>query len=166
MQEQLGFLWMGDLAALLGEYEAERETYPDFATFMPRVIDFFADLPPRIEQRLAAEAADRPGLASAEPPDGATEVSPALAELVFTFDRPMKRDEYSVMLGPGGEAAYPEVLDASFDEAGEVFTMRVKLAPGTRYGFTLNSEMGGAFQSAGGTRLAPVRYSFSTADQD
>ena len=43
MQEQLSFLWMGELAALLGEYEADRETYPDFAAFMPRVIDFFAD---------------------------------------------------------------------------------------------------------------------------
>ena len=129
------------------------------------VLEFFY-LPPRIEQRMAAEEANRPGLVSAEPPNGAADVSPVLAELVFTFDRPMKRDQYSVMLGPGGEAAYPEVVSVSFDEAGEVFTMRVKLAPGTRYGFTLNSEIGGAFQSAGGTRLAVVRYSFSTADQD
>lgn len=37
------FLWMNDLALLLGEYEAHRDRYPTLETFMPRVIAFFND---------------------------------------------------------------------------------------------------------------------------
>jgi hypothetical protein len=40
-EEDRRFLWMTDLAALLGEYEASRDEYPTFESFMPRVIEFF-----------------------------------------------------------------------------------------------------------------------------
>ena len=36
-----GFLWMEGLAALLGDYEAERAEFPTLRDFMPRVVAFF-----------------------------------------------------------------------------------------------------------------------------
>ncbi len=165
LQEQRGFLWMGELAALLGEYEAARDRYPDFGAFFPRLIEFFDGLAPRIEERMAARDAARPRLLSATPANGAREVDPATTELVFRFDRPMKRDGYSVMLGPGGREAFPEVSGASFDEPGEVFTLEVALAPDREYRFGLNTSGGSAFQARDGTPLAPVEFSFRTSSR-
>ena len=36
-----GFLWMDGLSQLLGECEAQRERYPAFRAFMPRIVEFF-----------------------------------------------------------------------------------------------------------------------------
>ena len=40
-QHRLEFLWTGELVELLGEYEAQRERYPTFDAFFPRVVKFF-----------------------------------------------------------------------------------------------------------------------------
>ncbi|HVP12736.1 MAG TPA: DUF4932 domain-containing protein [Phycisphaerae bacterium] len=40
-QASRGFKWVGDLADLLAEYEAHRDTYPTLDAFMPRVVEFF-----------------------------------------------------------------------------------------------------------------------------
>jgi hypothetical protein len=39
--QKLGFLWTGELAELLGEYEANRKQYPTLESFFPRIIEFF-----------------------------------------------------------------------------------------------------------------------------
>jgi hypothetical protein len=36
-----GFTWTKSLARLLGEYEADRETYPDLEAFFPKIVTFF-----------------------------------------------------------------------------------------------------------------------------
>lgn len=36
-----GFLWMDELAALLEDYEANRDAYPSFTAFVPRIVAFF-----------------------------------------------------------------------------------------------------------------------------
>ena len=40
-QVELGFEWMPDLVALLGEYEADRDRWPTMEAFMPRIVEFF-----------------------------------------------------------------------------------------------------------------------------
>lgn len=40
-QVELGFDWMPDLVALLGEYEADRDRWPTMEAFMPRIVEFF-----------------------------------------------------------------------------------------------------------------------------
>ena len=35
------FRWVGDLADLLGEYEEQRDKYPTFDAFSPRIVAFF-----------------------------------------------------------------------------------------------------------------------------
>jgi len=41
-QVSRGFLWTPQLAELLARYEKQRDKYPDFESFMPRVVEFFA----------------------------------------------------------------------------------------------------------------------------
>ncbi len=38
---QRGFLWMKELSQLLADYESQREKYPRFEAFMPRIVEFF-----------------------------------------------------------------------------------------------------------------------------
>ena len=46
----LGFVWMPQLADLLAQYEKQRDKYPNFNAFIPKVVEFFNDyvakLPP------------------------------------------------------------------------------------------------------------------------
>ena len=36
-----GFIWTKELSELLGEYEAQRDIYPDLDAFFPRIVEFF-----------------------------------------------------------------------------------------------------------------------------
>jgi hypothetical protein len=40
-QQRLGFAWMSELVGLLGQYERQRDKYPTFDAFMPRIVQFF-----------------------------------------------------------------------------------------------------------------------------
>lgn len=40
-QHRLGFVWTGELSRLLAEYETQRDKYPTFEAFMPRIVKFF-----------------------------------------------------------------------------------------------------------------------------
>lgn len=162
-QRRRGFLWTAGLYELLGRYEAERERYPTLAAFFPEIVSHFTTLPPVVTRLVESEEAARPRLLAATPPDGAAGVSPALDRLVFEFDRPMRRDRHAVLYGPRGADHFPELVAASFDDAGRVFTMQVKLKPAWSYEFSLNGPDGGAFQSADGRSLAMVPIRFETA---
>lgn len=92
------------------------------------------------------------------------DVDPSVERFQFTFQRPMVRDSYSVMLvGENGKEHYPEVENVGFDETGMVFSMDVRLKPEWRYEFSLNSESGGAFKSVEGIPLKAYRVQFRTA---
>jgi hypothetical protein len=41
IESRQGFVWMPELADLLGKYEWERRKYPTLEAFMPRVVEFF-----------------------------------------------------------------------------------------------------------------------------
>ena len=47
-QKQKYFVWIDELSDLLGQYEADRDTYPTFESFLPNVVRFYNDLAPRI----------------------------------------------------------------------------------------------------------------------
>ena len=40
-EQKQGFLWIKELSDLLGEYEADRETYPTLESFFPKIVEFF-----------------------------------------------------------------------------------------------------------------------------
>lgn len=96
------------------------------------------------------------------PAADATDVDPALSEVVITFDTAMKPDGWSLV--QVGEAAFPEFIGdepiAFRDD--RTCMVKVKLAPGTAYSLGINSRTRQGFKSADGTPLEPFVLSFKT----
>jgi hypothetical protein len=159
-EQARSFLWTGELARLLGEYEKDRKTYPTLESFMPHVIAFFAETAPKTAERVRKQEEARPKVAGMNIANGAQDVDPALKAIVIRFDRPMQKTSYSVMRL--GSATYPKTGTVSFDETGTVFTMPVTLEPSHNYEFGLNFLGGGSFLSQDGVRLEQVVVRFRT----
>jgi len=151
-----GFAWVGDLSNLLEEYESDRERYPTFESFMPRVIAFFNDYAEGLGKREAAA----PKVLAIVPANGATDVDPNLKQIKITFDRPMTKGSYSVC---GGGPDFPELVgDVAYDREGKVFTIPVRLKPEWTYTFSLNCPNFHDFRSKDGIPLDPVPVTFTT----
>lgn len=151
-----GFVWIGDLSKLLEDYEGQRQRYPAFDAFMPRIVAFFDDYANRHQQQAAAA----PQVVSMNPRNGANDVDPNLAEITVTFDQPMTDGNWSVV---GGGPQFPEITgQIHYDAEGKVLTIPVRLKPDWSYEFWLNRGQYNSFQSRQGVRLEPVHVQFRT----
>ena len=160
MERSHGFLWTGELLALLGKYAQDRARYPSLDSFMPQVVAFFDDAAARVDQMVRDDDAGRPKVVSLSIVNGAQDVDPALKEIVVRFDRAMKTDRYSV--ARTSALPQPKFGKVSFDESGRVFTIPVTLEPDKEYAFSLNWPEGGSFESADGFLLKAVEVKFRT----
>ncbi|MBN1813720.1 MAG: Ig-like domain-containing protein, partial [Anaerolineae bacterium] len=101
---------------------------------------------------------------STVPELGATDVDPALEEIVITFSQPIMKGRYSFIVHPDlGE--YPEVTgDPSFLDL-QTCTLPVKLGPGKTYAIGINSPDHKNFVSLVDETLSAEPYIliFSTA---
>ncbi|MGB2908276.1 MAG: DUF4932 domain-containing protein, partial [Candidatus Aminicenantaceae bacterium] len=107
-EEKNHFFWISGLSELLGEYEANRGSYPDLESFFPEIKRFFDDYAAHAEERIGRiksrweeetrEMASRaPKIVSLLPADGARDVNPGLRFIRITFDRAMKDGAWGVM---------------------------------------------------------------------
>jgi hypothetical protein len=104
--------------------------------------------------------APAPGLVEMTPPNGATDVDPDLAELVFVFDQPMKTGQWSIV---GGGDSFPVITGTiHYDASGKVLHVPVRLSPDHVYHFRLNNDRFTGFQNRAGTPLPPVAIRFET----
>jgi len=156
-QRAMGFVWMGELVALLGEYETGRARYPTFAAFMPRIVDYYSGLPSRVERLVADFEQQRPRILSASIRDSATGVDPLLDKIVFHFDQPV--DAIISLVGNFGGST-PELTSARFDPTHTTLTLGVKLEPGRDYVLPLGP---GAFVGRNGYPLQTFVLRFRTA---
>jgi hypothetical protein len=154
-----GFVWMGEVYLALDQYEADRTTYVSLADFMPAMVAVLGDLSYRAPDLVAAYEAGRPQVAHTAPSHGA-EVPPALGELTFTFDKPM-RSGVTVSLGSG--SAVPRFTKAGWDETATVFRLECVLEPNKDYAIALNALFGGGFMSVDGFALRTYTLRFRTA---
>lgn len=153
------FVWTADLARLLHEYEAQRDAWPDFEGFMPKVVEFFN----AYAATLPEPSAVAPQLVGSTPPNGADSVDPRLTELWFEFDQPMRDKSWSIV---GRREDQPEIVgQLSFDAQRRRLRVPVNLEPGREYRFSLNGERFSAFMSEAGVALEPVEFRFTTAAQ-
>lgn len=156
MQRRHSFLWTGDLAELLMEYERDRSRYEALDAFVPRMVLFFNNYVPRLREDLG----DRPRVLRIIPANGAGDVDPEVTAIVITFDRPMQDRMWSVV---GGGETFPKVTGTpSYDQTRKVLTIPVALRPEWAYRFGLNSAQHDAFRSAEGKVLQPVDVTFTT----
>ncbi len=146
MQYQINshFIWMPEAVEILGEYEAERDKYPDFRSFMPRIVAFCNDLSGQMEvlqERRAREKAIRTGqilhVVAVEPfGNGAQDVDPNLTDITIRFDRPVIGRGYSFNPGPGGMDKLFDFVEAKgYSDDNTSFTIVVKLQPDHEYEF-------------------------------
>lgn len=159
-----GFLWIGELFALLGAYENSRAAYPRFRAFFPLVVGYFDDLSKRIEyestrfDELAARVASMSPFAN-----GAQDVDPALTQLTFTFDKPLDPGAgFYVNRRPADGDRNPVAGVVGFNDAGSTLTLRVKLSPAREYEFVLRGQ---SLRTREGYPLAPYTVKFKTKSQ-
>lgn len=174
------FYWVGELGEVLARYDAQPRKYKDLAGFFPQIVSFFNDYAPQAEAKIRAikEAGRKqeeeregrlkewrekgPKIVSMVPADGA-EVDAGLKAIVVTFDREMGPGMSVMQIGPG---KFPEADgENGYDADQKVFTMPVKLRPGTKYSFGLNHERYPGFKSAEGVPLFPAQVHFNTRAQ-
>ena len=112
-EKSRSFYWVGELAEVLGEYDAESRKYGDLAQFFPRIIAFFDDYARNVDTKLGFLKAEQerkleeqkergPKIVAMVPANGAQDVDPGLQALVVTFDRPMRDQGWAVVtFSPG-----------------------------------------------------------------
>ncbi len=151
------FRWTGELAHLLRQYETDRERWPNFESFMPKVVEFFA----AYAASLPTASAAAPKLVGSTPLNGADSVDPGLTELWFEFDQPMRDQSWSIVGRPEDQ---PKIVGKlAYDSARKRLRVPVQLEPGREYRFALNSERNANFVSEAGAPLEPVSFRFRTA---
>jgi hypothetical protein len=156
-QRGLGFVWMDELVQLLGEYESQRSTYPTFSSFLPRVVEYFDALAPRIVRVISDFDARRPSIISTSIADSARAVDPATTTLTVRFDHPV--DAIIELVGNhGGDT--PPLTAAVFESAHTTLTLGVTPQPDREYVLPLGP---GAFVSRDGYPLRLFVLRFRTA---
>ncbi|MGE4302280.1 MAG: Ig-like domain-containing protein [Victivallaceae bacterium] len=106
-------------------------------------------------------AAEAPKVVKLSPANGATGVDPNLTGISVTFDRQMMDNSWSFTQRAGTNK--PEYTGTpSYDKACLTVTAPVKLRPDTTYTIWLNSANHKNFRSADGTRMIPVKWTFTT----
>jgi hypothetical protein len=159
LQRGRGFVWMEELVSLIGDYEAQRSRYRTFDAFMPRIVEYYNGLAPRVERLMTEFAQQRPRIVSASIPDGATDVDPKLDTLVLRFDRPV--DAIVNLVGNhGGDT--PELTAAAFDVTHTILTLGIRLEPGRDYVLPLGP---GALLGRDGYPLSSFVLRFRTTGQ-
>ncbi len=154
-EERNGFEWMGALAELLARYETARARFATLGDFMPEIIRFFERYAVEYDERMAAA----PHVVRTTPSNGATGVAPGPGELVIEFDRPMRRDSFSIV----GKGAPEFTGKPVFDDSGKILRIPMRLFPGTSYRFSLNTLDHKGFRTPAGLPLQPTAVAFSTA---
>jgi hypothetical protein len=144
------FFWMSGLVDLLETYRKDRQQYPTFESFMPRVVEYFDDVAPRMQ-----ELTDRyqPKVVSTSIADGARGVDPGVTAIVVRFSMPMSR------VGPDRSA---KVSGGRFDAGGTVLTIPVTLEPERDYVYPLRWSGGQSFVGANGVPLPATLLRFRT----
>ncbi|MBC8089777.1 MAG: DUF4932 domain-containing protein [Phycisphaerae bacterium] len=154
-QRGAGFIWMPELASLFETYEANRKQYPTLASFMPRIIEYYNGLAPRIDSMTAEFGTHRPSITGATIADSAV-IEPSTTEITVRFSRAMG-DGPSMDLVGG--TTFPEILSYGFNADKTAFTFKVKLTPNTAYGMRYT---GAVFSSADGYPLNSYTIRFRT----
>ncbi len=159
-EQELQFLWVGDLSKLLDEYESHRDHYPTLESFAPRIVAFFDEWARQPPQRTRADATGTPRVIAVNPADGARDVDPGLTKIRVVFDQAMKDGSWSLV---GDALEVPKVAGKpSYNADRTVWTIPIRLEPESSYRFGLNAKRFHGFQSAKGAPLEPVLIRFQT----
>lgn len=107
-----------------------------------------------------AQQGTAPKVIKLEPPNLAVEVNAKrIRKLVVTFDRPMRREGYSIC---GGGPTFPKAKRVRWKNNVTCVMEGVQLEPDHSYSMSLNCQGATNFRSAAGVALEPTEWRFST----
>ncbi len=153
-----GFAWTLDFADLLKQYEADRKTFVDFESFIPRIVAFFDKTATNYDAMLHRF----PQIVSITPGNGDNAVDAGKTkQITITFDRPMRDKSWSVVTLDRSQ--FPAIGNPSFDAERKVLTLPATLEPNHTYRFGLNGPNFLGFVDDNGMPLLPKEVSFTTA---
>ncbi len=136
LKQQLanGFVWMKELVDILGQYEIQRKTYPTLESFMPKIVNFYDTIAPKIKAYDYAYLERCAKVISTQPfKNGDTTVNSNTSEILFNFDK--KLDGIRYFFGPGQDENlhYPKPISFTFSNDNKTIIMKVELKPNTEY---------------------------------
>ncbi|MGB6133138.1 MAG: DUF4932 domain-containing protein [Acidobacteriaceae bacterium] len=160
-EQALGFFWMDSLVDLLQKYEAQRDKYPTFTSFLPRVVEFYQRLAPRATQEYALYQSHGAHVANMKPfTNHEQDVDPAVSVITIVLDKPLDpKAGYSIGAAAGSGATSPIAGTPTFAAGGLQVELPVHLEPRRRYAFLLTPL---AFATPDGYPLALYEVDFAT----
>lgn len=159
-EQSNGFFWMPELCDLLRAYESNRNRYPTFDSFMPRVGQFYGALATKMGPEIAAYQKSCPHVIGIKPfANHSQDVNPSVKRITVDFDKPLKPTQYSINYGSGGKDHYPVTNPPQFLPGDKAIVLPVALKPDWNYSFVLT---GLAFASTDGHPLEDYKVSFKT----
>lgn len=136
LKQQLanGFVWMKELVDVLGQFEAQRKTYPSLESFMPNIVNFYDTIAPKIKNYDFAYLEHCAKVISTQPfNNGDTTVNPNTNEILFNFDKRLDGVRYFFGPGQNENLHYPKPISFNFTNDNKTIIMKVELKPNTEY---------------------------------
>jgi hypothetical protein len=165
LKQQLanGFVWMKELVDFLGQFEAQRTTYPTLESFMPKIVSFYDTIAPHIKVYDNAYLEKCAKVISTLPfGNGDTTVSPKTSKILFNFNK--KLDGIRYFFGPEKDEkiSYPEPISFTFSNDNKTIIMKVKLKPNTDYQINV---YGSRMRTIDGYSVQNYPLNFRTSDK-
>jgi hypothetical protein len=125
---------------------------------MPKVVRFFEDVAPRMDELMRRYDECRPKAVWTSISIGAQDVDPNLTEIIIRFDKPMIKTRYAIARTSSDQSRFPKLGKPQFDETGTVLRVPITLQPDHEYQFAIGSLVG-AIHLQFRTKAMPERRS-------
>lgn len=136
-QVNLGFIWIKPLVDLLGDYEKNRNLYPKFDDFYPRIITFFDTT----AKHITTLKSKFPKITSIGPfTNHSEDVDPSLKEMTIYFSEKMRDDTYSFYYGELGKNAFPVTKVIGYSDDKKSIKISLNLKPDTEYEMVVTGD--------------------------
>ena len=160
-EQRNGFFWMDRLVEKLKQYQAERDQYSTFSSFMPQIAAFYRELAMRASTEAADFSAKSAHVVNMAPfANHEQAVDASTKVIVIILDKPLDPAAgYSINKATESEEKFPIAGNPTFGDEGLKILLPVKLDPNQRYGFVLTPL---AFATPDGYPLASYQVDFKT----
>ena len=160
IQKRNSFLWIDQLVDLLGNYQNNRQKYPAFQSFYPKIIDLFNQIAPNMDVIMKDYEQKLPRVISISPEIwNKQDVDFNIHEITVNFDREMTGKGVSINFGESGKEHFPLKKFDGYTNNNVSIKLLMDMKPNTEYEFVLT---GNKFISKDGYPLNKTIIKFKT----
>lgn len=160
-EQRDGFFWMDRLVEKLKQYQAQRDHYPTFSSYMPQVAAFYRELASHASAEVADFDAKSAHVVKMEPfANHEQAVDASIKTISIIVDKPLDAGRgYSINNTTDADEKSPITGEPTFGDGGLKILLPVELKPNQKYGFILTPL---AFATPDGYPLASYEVEFKT----